>query len=375
MRSIAFHLNCLTHGGTERVVSTLANYFAAEGYTVYVATEWQDPEEFPLDERVHRVHVGLREADEQKGRIAKFLLRIRYLKEFLRQYHPDILVAFMKRANFRALMATRHLPVPVVVSVRIDPTKFYRSLTDRLQIRWLFPHAAGAVFQTHEQLRYFQPHLPNNSCVILNPINEKYLDQPVSVDREPAVVHAARLVDFKDQATLIRAFVRVHEKHPDLELRIYGPDSGDGTKEICEALIRENNAEDWIRLLGDCDELERVLPKGLCFVSSSLYEGLPNAVLEAMALGLPVISTDCPCGGPAEVIRDGENGLLVPIGDAEAIADAVNRLVEDRTFAERLGTEARKIADRANTKTISIQWENYLEQVITDYGKNKRQNT
>ena len=117
MRSIAFHLNCLTHGGSERVVSTLANYFAAEGYTVYVATEWQDPEEFPLDERVHRVHVGLREADEQKGRIAKFLLRIRYLKEFLRQYHPDILVAFMKRANFRALMATRHLPVPVCILV------------------------------------------------------------------------------------------------------------------------------------------------------------------------------------------------------------------------------------------------------------------
>ncbi len=372
MRTIAFHLNCLTHGGTERVVSNLANSFAASGYMVYVVTEWQAQEEFPLDDRVQRIHVGLREEDEHKGRITRYFLRIRYLKKFLKEYHPDILVSFMKRANFRALMATRREPIPVVVSIRNDPEKLYRSFFDRTLTHLLFPRAAGAVCQTRRQREYFGRFLPENTRVILNPINEKYLDLPIPEKREPAVVHAARLVAFKDQATLIKAFIRVHERHPGLELRMYGPDSGDGTKELCESLIRENNAQDWIHLLGDCDELERVLPVGLCFVSSSIYEGLPNSVLEALAMGLPVVSTDCPCGGPAEVIRNGENGLLVPVGDVTAIADAITRLVEDREFAERLGAEARKIAETANTAAISAQWREYLEQVITEYGKNKQ---
>ncbi|MCR5675587.1 MAG: glycosyltransferase [Lachnospiraceae bacterium] len=367
MRSVAFHLNCLTHGGTERVVSNLANRFAGEGYQVYVATEWEDEDEFPLDPRIKRVHVGLREGDERKSRVTQFLLRIRYLRAFLREYRPDVIVAFMRRANYRALMATRRIRIPAVISVRIDPAVSYVSFSDRVQIRWLFPKAAGAVFQTGEQQRFFEPWLPKNARVILNPIHEKYTDAPETTVRERAVVHAARLVDFKDQPTLIRAFLQVHEKHPDVQLRMYGPDSGDGTKEICEGLIREYHAEDWILLCGSSDKLEIDLPKGLCFVSSSLFEGLPNAVLEAMALGLPVISTDCPCGGPAEVIRDGENGLLVPVGDAAAMAAAMNRLIEDRDLAERLGREARRIRETAGMQAVFSEWRDYLEKIVAEY--------
>ena len=102
MRTIAFHLNCLVKGGAERVVTNLANKFAQEGYKVYVATEWYDENEFVLDERVTRVHVGLREGDENKNRITKFLLRIKYLKQFMKEYHPDLLIAFAQRANYRA---------------------------------------------------------------------------------------------------------------------------------------------------------------------------------------------------------------------------------------------------------------------------------
>lgn len=147
MSKIAFHLNCLTHGGAERVVTNLANQFAAEGYEVVVATEWTDPDEFVLDPQVKRVHVGLKPEDEGKSRVTKFFLRIRYLHAFLLEEKPDVIAAFAKRALYRALMACRHTGVPVVISVRIDPVKYYSSITDKLQT---------ALFLEEQRARYFR---------------------------------------------------------------------------------------------------------------------------------------------------------------------------------------------------------------------------
>ena len=364
MKTIAFHLNCLVQGGAERVVSNLANQFASEGYKVYVATEWVDENEFALDERVTRVHVGLREGDEKKNRITKFFLRIKYLKEFVKKYHPDVLIAFAQRANYRALMAAGNSDVPVVISIRTDPVGHYDAFSDKVQIKWLFPKAAGCVFQTTGQKEFFKPYLQDNSRIILNPVNPKYFGLPKVTEREKAVVHHARLVDFKNQPMLCRAFIKVHEKHPDYVLKIYGPDSFDGTKEILEKLIADNNAGDYIFLMGGCNTLEKEIPKGEVYAYSSDYEGMPNSLLEAMAMGMPVVATDCPCGGPRAVIRDGENGLLVPIKDEDALANGINRLIEDKEFAKRLGKEAAKIKETASTDAIFEQWRDYLEKIV-----------
>ena len=142
MKKIAFHLNTLCQGGAERVVTNLANQFAKEGYEVYVATEWYDENEFVLDPRVTRVHVGLKDEDASKSRVTKFLLRIKYLKEFVHKVNPDVLVAFAHRANYRALMAAGNSKVPVVISIRINPIGYYDAFTDKIQIKWLFPKAA-----------------------------------------------------------------------------------------------------------------------------------------------------------------------------------------------------------------------------------------
>ncbi len=361
MKTLAFHLNCLCQGGAERVVSNLANEFAAHGYRVFVVTEWEEENEFPLDERVTRVHVGLRPEDEKKNRVVKFLLRVKYLREFLEKERPDVLVAFAHRAIFRALMAADSTRTPVVVCVRIDPVGHYDALSDKLQIRWLFPKAAGAVFQTSQQRDFFKPYLQDNSTVILNPIHPRFFGIKRPEVRDKSVVHHARLVDFKNQPLLCRAFVRVHEKHPDYVLKIYGPDSHDGTKEILDRIIEENNAGDWIQLMGGCDTPEEVIPRGAVYAYSSDYEGMPNSLLEAMALGMPIVATDCPCGGPAEVMRDGVNGLLIPIKNEDALVEGINRLIENEELAERLGMEARKIKDIASVEAVFEKWRDYLE--------------
>ena len=362
MQKIAFHLNSLQQGGAERVVSNLANRFAKEGYEVVIATEWYGTDEFALDQKVRRVHVGLTKEDEDRSRISKMLRRIWYLRRFMKKEKPDVVVAFTRGVLYRALAAGIGTGIPVVISVRTDPVGHYDKKADKLRIPLLFPHAAGCVFQTEGAKAFFAPYLQENSRIILNPLNPKYVGVPEPAVRTKDVVQSGRLVDFKNQPMLIRAFLKVHEKHPDYTLKIYGPDSKDGTKEILESIIHENHAEDFVKLMGGSNTLEKDLADAALYAFSSDWEGLPNALMEAMALGLPVVSTDCPCGGPKTLIEDGVNGLLVPIMDEKAMTDGILRLIEDRELAERLGREARRISERANEDAVFEQWQTYLQE-------------
>ena len=367
VHKIAFHLNCLEQGGAERVVSNLANRFAAEGYEVLIATEWQGEDEFQVDDRVRRVHVGLRDGDEKKNRLTKFFLRIKYLNRFLKEEKPDVLIPFARKALYRGLTAAFFIKIPVIISIRTDPAGHYDMPLDKVQIPILFPRADGCVFQTEGAREFFAPRLQKNSCIILNPLKPKYIGVPEPEKRTKTVVQSGRLVDFKNQEMLIRAFHEVHKKHPDYDLKIYGGDSRDGTKELLERTIEELQAQEYVHLMGSSDSLEEELADAALFAFSSDWEGLPNALMEAMALGLPIVATDCPCGGPRTIMTHEVDGLLVPIKDQKAMEAGINRLIEDPELAGRLGHKARDIARKANDEAVYGQWREYIDEVYESY--------
>ena len=379
LHKIVFHLNCLERGGAERVASILAGRFSRDGSKVSVATEWTGRDEFTLDPGVERVHVGLLPEDEKKSRLRRAGLRVRRLREYLKRERPDVVIAFDHNVDYRAIMAAAGLGIPVVISIRTDPSAAYTGLRDRILVPLLFRRAAGCVFQTREQKAFFAPLFQNNSAVILNPIHPKYLKKqaelaapaaadardgrPAAWGRNKTVVHSGRVSRPKNQAMLIDAFLKVHEKYPDYALEIYGQDAEDGTRQKLEQKIAANQASGFIRIMGAVDDLEEILPYASAYAHTSDYEGLPNAIIEAMAMGLPVASTDCPCGGPAELIDDGVNGLLTPKGDAEAMAGALCRLLEDPAFAAGLGREAMKITDRCSEDRVFEEWKHFLTQL------------
>lgn len=364
MKKIVFHLNCLERGGAERVVTNLSGQFAAHGYEVYIATEWQGEDEYEIDKRIRRVHVGLDDRQEKHSRVRKFLDRIINLRNFLKKTRPDIVIAFARRANYRALTATIGMRMPVVISVRNNPIGYYDALSDRIQIALLFRRAAGCVFQTPDQRDFFPEYVRRRSRVILNPISDKFIGNAIPEEREKVVVHSGRLVHFKNQCMLVRAFELVHRQHPDYVLKIYGQDSHDGTKQKLEELIEERKAQAYVRLMGGSSTLEKDMINAAVAAYSSDYEGMPNVTLEAMALGLPVVATDCPPGGPRMVITPEENGLLVPVGDEKALAAAINRLIEDRDFAERLGANAARIGKKASSEVIFGEWQAYITEIL-----------
>lgn len=365
---IAFHLNCLDQGGAERVVSTLANRFVEE-YEVILATEWVAENEYEIDSRIRRVHVGLIQKQEKKNRIGEIIARNLNLRKFIKAEKPDILIAFAKKANYRALFASIGTGIPVIVSVRTDPNRNYTNLVDKIMIPLLYPKAVGNVFQTVGARDFFAPRIQRKSRIILNPINPKYLNAAKPEKRIKEVVQAGRIVDSKNQYMLIEAFALVHEKHPDYVLKIYGTDSGDGTWKALEECIAKHHAKEYVFLMGGSTQLDKDLPKAAVFALSSNWEGLPNALLEAMAMGLPVVATDCPCGGPATLITHEKNGLLVPVGDKQAMADGINRLIENPDYAEQLGEEARKIAEIASIEKIYKQWEEYILLILRNLKK------
>lgn len=363
MKKIVFHLNCLERGGAERVVTNLSGQFAEHGYEVYIATEWQGEDEYEINPKIKRVHVGLTQGQEGKGRISVFWARIINLRKFLLEVQPDVVISFARKANYRALTATIGTKIPVIISVRIAPVGCYDHLTDKIQIPLLFPRAAGCVFQTQEQKEFFPKYLQDKSRIILNAINPKFIGNPFPESREKAVVHSGRIVDFKNQRMLIRAFEEVHKKHPEYVLKIFGQNTYDGTWEQLEAQIEENKAWDYVKLMGGSNQLEKDMLRGAVAAFSSDVEGMPNAMLEAMALGLPVVATDCPPGGPRMVITPEENGLLVPVGDEKALAAAMNRLIENPKLAEKLGRNAAEIGKKAGAEMIFREWEEYLQEV------------
>ena len=348
------------------MVSNLVNQLVDKDYEIIAATQWQGENEFRLDERVRRIHVGLKPADEKKNRLLKILLRFHYLRKLVKAEKPDLVVSFTRRANYRAIIATLFLKVPLITAVRQDPKSYYNSTADKILVPLLYRLPEGCVFQTNEQMEYFPKVLQRKSRVILNPVNDKYLNVPAPAEREKTVVQSGRLVGFKNQEMLFRAFLRVHEKHPDYTLKLYGGDSFDGTKEKLEKIIKDHQAEDYIKLMGACDDLEKELPKAAVYAFSSDYEGMPNALLEAMVLGMPCVATDCPCGGPATVMTHEKDGLLIPVGDEDAMTEGICRLIENRELAEQLGANARKLGDRINGPAILREWQEYMEKVLAN---------
>lgn len=364
-KKIVFHLHNLSRGGAERVVVNLAARFASDGYTVSIITEEQSETEYAVPDGVRRINAGEKPVSGgMAARLISLRKRCQRLRKLLKNEHPDIVVAFGKSANYRAVAAAAGI-CPVLVSVRNDPKVDYAGKLNALFCRRYLYRADGCVFQTKEAQMFFAPVLRQKSRIILNPIHDKYLQTALPQSRKPIIVTVGRMAAQKNHALLFRSIAALAPQFSQYRLHLYGADSGDGTKEVLDKLMQELDLKERIVFCGNSDRLEQEIVDCALFVLSSDYEGLPNALMEAMAMQMPVISTDCPCGGPALLIEDGVNGRLVPVGDQNAMTVAMEEMLGNPELAERMGIEAGNIRSSANGDTVYRQWKDYVETLCT----------
>ena len=353
MKKIMFYINAIHDGGAERVMVNLAKYFSENGYDTTLVTSFRDTWEYPLAPTVRRL--TLEETEIKQSRIKRNLGRIKKLRTLCRSEKPDILVSFMEEPNFRAILATRGLPVKTLVSVRNDPNKEYAGKLGAFVGKVLLPMADGCVFQTKEAQEWFPQKLQKKSRIIYNAVKEEFYH----IERKPnrgEIVTCGRLTEQKNHAMLISAFAEVVKQYPYATLKIYGEGA---LREKLQNQIDSLNLNEKVFLMGATNDVAKALQTADLFVLSSDYEGMPNALMEAMAAGVPCISTDCPCGGPRELFGEDSFDKLVQCGDVDQLAEVICKELE--TTGD--GKTEKRYAETFRPEKVNKMWEKYVMEI------------
>lgn len=357
-------MSSLRGGGAERVLTTLANEWAARNSQVTVVTVDGEPPAFALSDRVLLRQLGL--AGDSRHRIESARNSIRrasVLRAEVARSGPDCVVSFIDVTNILVLAATRGLGLPVVVSERTDPGSAGLRTEYRILRGLLYRFADAIVVQSEEVRDFFSKGIQPRCHVIPNPVSASSLlpfGETVPGTKPRKVVSMGRLSKEKGFDLLIEAFGDGTADHRDWTLEIWG--EGPERPKL-ETLIGQEGLQGRVRLPGWTSTPESVFADSSIFALSSVYEGFPNALCEAMAAGLPAVATDCP-SGPRQVIRSGENGILVAPGSRTALADGIRMLIEDPDLRKRLASRAPEVVKRFSVNRIMDLWENVLTTAI-----------
>lgn len=337
-------------GGAERVALTLARWLEVQNgiHSTIIAIRESSKMTYPTD--------GIDFVNLKNRNVICGIRRI------VTEKRADIVLTMTVPLCIYTVPALLGLKTKHVVSERNSPAHFSGKWITKVLSRWLMKQAEGFVFQTKQARDFYDGIIANRSAVIHNPICElsEGAKSPMS-QRRKEIVSVGRLNKQKNHALLIRAFADVLKDYPEYTLIIYG----DGReRENLESLINCLGISGKVILAGTQCNVHKEIANAAMFVMSSDFEGMPNALMEAMALGLPCISTDCPSGGPADLISDGKNGLLVPVKDKNPLVNAIIELIEKRDYALELGKEASNIRETHSSDVICGQWLAFFRSII-----------
>lgn len=353
---ITFFIGGLKDGGAERVTCNLANYLVGKGHEVEILTMGES-DSYPLDYRVTRQVLLYNK--ERKSVLRNIYTRKRRLKEYLEQHECDCYVVMLPLTTILLLSMKKYTKAQIIASERSYPANL--SLITRASLLLLSKRAKGWVFQTPLVREWYGKHIGGAKFAIIpNAVNEAFLLSPYDGVRKKVIVAIGRMTNGKNYSLLLNAFAKISAELPDYKLIILG--EGYKRNEL-QLLAQDLCISSKVDMPGYVKDIPSRLYAASLYVLTSNYEGMPNTLMEAMALGLPCISTDCDGGGAAFLIENEKNGLLVPKEDVDALVCAMRRMLTDRVFAEQCGREAHKICQRLAPENIYGQWELFIQDV------------
>lgn len=356
MKKYMFYIDSMQMGGAQRVMNNLMDYFLARDIEIVLLNDVgpSDMEpEYKINSNIKRIFLN----SPVGNIVVKNISRILDLRRIIKNEKPDLVLSFLGPPNIRMLLSTLGLNVKKFVSVRNDPYKEYGYGLKAFFSRCVFLLADGCIFQTEDAQNYFFKSTRKASVTILNPVNEKFYNCNWKQGGKDIVL-IGRLQEQKNPLLALDAFLMIADRYPDYNMVFYGDE--ELAFEI-DNKAKKAGLSDRVKIAGKTQCVEAVLEHAALYVLSSNYEGMPNALMEAMTVGVPVISTDCPCGGPRMLIRKVEQGILIPCGDVNSLAEAMTKILSDKKLQIEMSVHERKRSFEFHPSKVFRQWEDYLK--------------
>lgn len=353
---IVFVTPGMNFGGAERVISILANIWCDMGHEVSLfITASNKPSVYKINEKVT---VEYYESYRENG-VSHFKL-LSSIRKFINKEKPDSVISFMNDVCAYTIIALMGTGIPIIYSERNDPNKTNQGKVEKIYRKIVEIGAKHIVFQTNGAKTYYSNRVQRKSSIILNPVNlEKIPDRIKEEINYSEIVSVARLEPQKNQELLIDAFNIVSKNHKDVVLKIFGEGS---LKNNLQKRIDELGLTNRVFLMGAKTDVLEWVKESFCFVLSSDFEGLPNSLIEAMCMGMPCISTDCSPGGARELLKN-DRGVVVPCGNKEKLAEAINMYLEKKDIAMKYGDVAFAIRQEIEASMIAREWIDLIEKI------------
>lgn len=344
---IVFIVPSLKSGGAERVIVTLANWLSRE-FRVQIWMMIDSSIEYTLSDNVY---IDKRYTTIKKRGIKRVLWLVKQLKKDTN----TVVISFMTKLSLYAIIAAKLTGTKIIVSERNDPSKTISSKYNRLR-DFLYSLTDKIVFQTEGAKNYFSNKVQTNSVIILNPLREN-VPNIYEGKREKKIVTISRLHPQKNINLLIEAFADFLKEYNNYQLVIYG----DGP--LYNELIAKTNKmgiKKEVLFAGVDENVLNKIKDAAMFAITSNFEGLSNALIEAMSIGLPCISTDSPPGGARMIINNGFNGILIPIGGKNELVEAMKKIASDNEFSKKIGKNAARLREIVDEENICTQWKKLI---------------
>lgn len=355
-RTLSFIISSMGCGGAQRVASQVINHWAERGDTVQLITLSGEeiPFFFPLHPSVEVVKLGIssHSSNPLQGVVSN-ISRVMAIRKAVKKRRPDFIVSFMDTTNVITLLASIGLGVPVIVSEHTNPDahqlgRFWDTLR-----QWTYHKASAVTVLTKATAESFLPAIRDRIHVLPNPVLKPENGSVPTDMSTPSFLCVGRISEVKRYHLAIQSFARIADRIPEWGLTFVG----DGPLlPSLEKLVEDLGLSGRIRFLGAKPNPNPYYKSAGVLVMTSLYEGFPGVMTEALACRLPVVSFDCPTG-PREILEATSGGILVPNGDVEQLSKAMLSLASNPKQRKELGQKGKKVLDLYSIEEIMKQWD------------------
>ena len=358
MHKICFIIASMKTGGAERTVSIISNYLSENDFDVSIAVYDKSEPFYKIGNNIKYIPLDIL-GNNKKNRYSMALDRIKILRSLFKKENFDVVICMNNKILSTSLIASVGLKVKVIGSERSNPFQTSKNPLSACVKKITAFFTDGYIFQTKGSSEFYLKKTRKNSAVIANSVEKtEFLRDESMIDN--VVFSVGRLVPSKNHETLIKAFEIVKKSKPDLKLFFYG----DGIlKDDYIKLCKDLNIIDNVCFMGNSKNIKQEIKNHKLFVLTSIYEGMPNVLLEAMSIGIPSISSRCKFG-PEEIIDNRRNGLLFEVGDYEKLAKLMLEILDNKELYRKISENSVKVNDTYSVESIGAKWSEYLSGIL-----------